>query len=124
MLLLRGVGVAGEPALAYGFDGPTLYGVESVESTYASELTVRFKDAHAMRDAIHRTQWDYFDAERMILIVDTVGSYIKTREPERNRTSAYYAQFLLIDEGSYSQEICDDVTGARAALERIAANIR
>lgn len=124
MLLLRGVDVAGEAALADGFDGPTLYGVESAESTYASEITVRFKDVHAMRDAIRRTQWDYFDAERMILLVDTVGSYIKTREPERNRIPAYYAQFLLVDEGSYSQEIRDDVAGARLALERIAANIR
>jgi len=37
---------------------------------------------------------------------------------------AYYAQYLLIDEFSYSSEIKGDLEDIRYKLERIAINIR
>ena len=53
------------------------------------------------------------------------------RSPSRYRATgsrsgmpAYYAQYLLIDEFSYSSEIKGDLEDIRYKLERIAINIR
>lgn len=57
-------------------------------------------------------------------MIDSIGSFIKTQEPSRNFVPAYYGQFVLVDEFSYSSEIKNDLEDIRYKLERIAVNIR
>ena len=122
--LLYGSDRPGPEADDYGFDGPTLYGVESVHSIYGIEMTIRFHDLRAMCQAERTTGWARHGDVGLILAIDTVGSFLKTREPSRSGMPAYYAQYLLIDEFCYSSEIKGDLEDIRYKLERIAINIR
>lgn len=86
-------------AVDFGFDGPTLSGVESIESTYfATTITVRFHDVESFEKALHTTGWTpYIDSART-LEAETLGPFVVTREPERHLTRAYYANLWLVDD--------------------------
>ena len=122
--LIYGGDRPGPEAIEYGFEGPMLHGVESIHSIYAMEITIRFHDLRSMCQAERITGWRRYGDSGLILMVDTVGSFIRTREPSRNRVPAYYGQYVLVDEFSYSSEIKSDLEDIRYKLERIAVNIR
>ena len=122
--LIYGSDRPGSEAIEYGFDGPTLYGVESIHSIYAMEITIRFHDLRSLCQAERVTGWRRYGDSELILMIDTVGSFIRTHEPSRNGVPAYYGQYLLVDEFSYSSEIKSDLEDIRYKLERIAVSIR
>ncbi len=122
--LIYGSDRPGPDSIEYGFDGPTLYGVESVHSIYAIDMTVRFHDLGSLCQAERITKWKRYGDVGLILVIDSIGSFIKTQEPSRNFVPAYYGQFVLVDEFSYSSEIKNDLEDIRYKLERIAVNIR
>lgn len=88
-----------ESATDIGFDGPTLDGVESIESTYyATTITIRFHDPESFEVARRTTGWRTYDDLLRTLEVDVLSPFLVTREPERNGEPAYYAQILFVDD--------------------------
>ena len=122
--LIYGSDRPGPDAVEYGFDGPTLYGVDCIHSIYGIDMTIRFHDLRSLCEAERITGWKRCGDAGLILVIDNIGSFIKTREPSRNWVSAYYGQYILVDEYSYSAEIKRDLADLRSGLERITANIR
>ena len=121
--LIYGSDRPGPDAVEYGFDGPTLYGVQSVHSIYGIDMTIRFHDLRSMCQAERITGWKRYSDAGMFLVIDNIGSFIKTREPSRNWVPAYYGQYVFVDELSYSSEIRSDLEEIRYKLEHIAVNI-
>jgi hypothetical protein len=122
LLLRYGVDRPDDETPHYGFDGPTLYGVESVEFNYVGVATIRFHDFASYHGAKRETDWA--ECGEMVLEVDTQGTFIVTREPNRNRARAYYGHFKLVDEFAYAESIKRNLAEAQASLERVRANIR
>ena len=106
-----------EHAVDFGFDGPTLSGIESIESTYyATTITVRFRDAKSLAQAMRATGWALFDDSTNTLEAETLGPFVVTREPERHRALAYYANLFLVDDKFIVQQ-------ARARLDEVALSL-
>lgn len=112
-------------AIDLGFDGPTLSGVESIESTYyATTITVRFHDDESFENARRTTGWTpYIDSART-LEAETLGPFVVTREPERHLARAYYANLWLVDDKFIVQqarmqldELAYSLARARAGLD-------
>lgn len=122
--LIYGSDRPGPEAVEYGFDGPTLYRLVSVQSIYAIDMTIRFRDLRSLCDAERITGWKRYGDVGLFLVIENIGSFIRTREPSRDGVSAYYGQYVLVDEYSYSAEIKRDLADLRSGLERITANIR
>ena len=122
LLLRYGVDRPDDEAPQYGFDGPTLYGVESVEFNYVGVATIRFHDFVSYHAAMRGTGWAKYDG--LVLEIDTQDTFIVTREPKRNFVAAYYGHFALVDEFAYAENIKRELAGAQASLERVRAHIR
>ena len=93
LLLRYGVDRPDDETPHYGFDGPTLYGVESVEFDYVGVATIRFHDFVSYHAAMRETDWAECDG--LVLEVDTQDTFIVTREPKRNLVPAYYGNFAF-----------------------------
>jgi len=66
----------------YGFKGPVLEGVTSLQSKYFSTITIRFESTEAMKKAQELTGWDVWDETRDILEVATYDDMLMITTPE------------------------------------------
>lgn len=82
----------------WGFDGPSLSGVESMQQMYGETCTVRFLDAQAAAVARRATGWPQWDETTLEMLRH--GDLIVTREPGKPR--CYYADLFLFQHGAIS----------------------
>ncbi len=67
MLLIHGRSYPDEELDDWGFNGPTLTGIEALHVTYQSTFVLHFVDAAAAQAAHALTGWPYFDQDALEL---------------------------------------------------------
>lgn len=101
----------------WGFDGPTLNDVESFESSYNATNTIRFLTPEAFACAKAITGWP--TSGDLTLEISGTTDLIETREPARDRISAYYGKWFLSDSSMISSRLADDMRLALKLLQRL-----
>lgn len=108
-----------DSALDIGLDGPTLSGIDSIESTYyATTITMHFRDAKSFDTARLATGWTPYSDSELILEVETIGPFVVTREPKHQRAPMYYANLFLVEDASILAHARDQLADVAHLLDR------
>lgn len=118
LCLTLGSNLPAPEATEFGFEGPELFGVASINFIGLDEITVRFHDVQSRRHAQRETRWSEFD--EVTLLVEPVNSFIPTNEPKRSGAPAYYSRWALIDDFSYNAKIREEIYLMESSLRRLA----
>lgn len=95
---------------SWGFEGPTLTRVDSVQQMYGETYTVKFLTNEAASEAQQLTSWKTWDS--LTLEMSRHGDLIEAHEP--NRIPSYYADLFLFDRNALS-DMKDAATHVRRA---------
>jgi len=114
MMLLHGRDRPDEQLNDWGFDGPTLHGVQSFQQRYRITTTVKFVSRTFADLARNLTGWPIWDDD--ILEVPWHGDLIATCEPDGHRR--YYADVVLVNRSAEEEieRIVECMSDARAGL--------
>jgi hypothetical protein len=100
----------------WGFDGPVLLSVHSVEQRYGTAI-VRFASVAAAARAQKLTGWDVWDFNPSVLEIRKRDDLIETIEPGSS-VPRFYGDYLVRDEPR--PEACDEMSPlARRAIAAI-----
>lgn len=98
----------------WGFNGPSLSGVDSFEQMYGETYTVGFITMEAKNEAQRCTGWPTWDDK--VLEAPNIDGLIMTNEP--GKPTRYYADFFL-RETDRLQELLADAGEAVQALQTL-----
>ena len=109
-------------ASEYEIDGLLLAGVSGFDSMFGLEFTIAFHSREALREAQRKTGWKQCD--ELVLEVEMIGSYIRTREPRNRYRPTYYGYYSLDDDTSFAYAIGGEASTIRMATARILELVR
>lgn len=110
MRLAHGRSDPNEEVHGWGFEGPTLTRVDSVQQMYGETYTVKFLTNEAASDAQQLTSWKTWDS--VTLEMSRHGDLIQAHEPDC--VPSYFADLLVFHRNALS-EVADAATHVRRA---------